>query len=169
MRDLVAKSTNPESVQPDSLSSSPSLPQSSKSAPGLADPSTDPPAGTDPGPWETAEISTEPPAEVAELAEPPASCLVASQSLDKAPELRPRLRRLHLVEPLPTERGPRIDASGRRRARIHTLFRPPGDDKYLDRRPLLRLTGKWLEDAGFPIGQPIAIRVEAGRLVIEAL
>ncbi|MFW6012530.1 MAG: SymE family type I addiction module toxin [bacterium] len=34
---------------------------------------------------------------------------------------------------------------------------------------MLRLSGRWLEEAGFPRGRPIAVQVQEGRLVIEAL
>lgn len=33
--------------------------------------------------------------------------------------------------------------------------------------PVLRLSGRWLERAGFDIGQRVRVRVDAGRLVIE--
>ena len=33
--------------------------------------------------------------------------------------------------------------------------------------PSLRLQGRWLEQAGFSIGQTIRIRIRAGRLVLE--
>jgi hypothetical protein len=34
---------------------------------------------------------------------------------------------------------------------------------------MLRLTGRWLAEAGFPTGAPIAIQVQDGRLIIEAV
>lgn len=37
-----------------------------------------------------------------------------------------------------------------------------------ENRPLLRLSGKWLARAGFPIGQEFEVVVEEGRLVLEA-
>ena len=33
--------------------------------------------------------------------------------------------------------------------------------------PMLRLSGRWLQRAGFDIGQRVRVRVDAGRLVIE--
>lgn len=33
--------------------------------------------------------------------------------------------------------------------------------------PVLRLSGRWLQQAGFDIGQRVRVRVDAGRLVIE--
>lgn len=33
--------------------------------------------------------------------------------------------------------------------------------------PVLRLSGRWLQRAGFDIGQRVRVRVDAGRLVIE--
>jgi hypothetical protein len=35
--------------------------------------------------------------------------------------------------------------------------------------PDLRLTGRWLEAAGFPLGQEIEVEVEAGRLTLRAI
>lgn len=35
--------------------------------------------------------------------------------------------------------------------------------------PLLRLRGRWLDAAGFPIGTPVKVVVSIGRLVVEAL
>jgi hypothetical protein len=35
--------------------------------------------------------------------------------------------------------------------------------------PDLRLTGQWLEAAGFPLGQEIEVEVEAGRLTLRAI
>jgi hypothetical protein len=31
------------------------------------------------------------------------------------------------------------------------------------------LTGYWLEDAGFPYGQPFQVKVEEGRLVLKTV
>ena len=33
--------------------------------------------------------------------------------------------------------------------------------------PMLRLQGAWLKRAGFDVGTPVTVRVDAGRLVIE--
>jgi hypothetical protein len=35
--------------------------------------------------------------------------------------------------------------------------------------PFLRLKGRWLDEAGFPIGSKVRVEVSHGRLVIEAL
>jgi len=70
-------------------------------------------------------------------------------------ELRPRARR--------------FDGSGRRLARVHSVFRPgrgPGQGKVL---PMLRLSGNWLRETGFPIGKRYSVEVEDGALVIRAL
>ncbi len=156
MRDLVAKSTNPESAQPGSI---PSPPPDVRSAEPNQAPGVTPAAG--------AGHSPEPPTSLAEPAAAPASYLVDAQPFAGSPEIVPGPTRLHLVAPLIDKRGPRIDEAGRRLAHIHTLFRAPSGCKYLDRRPLLRLSGTWLHEAGFPAGQPIAVRIEPGRLVIE--
>lgn len=34
--------------------------------------------------------------------------------------------------------------------------------------PLLRMVGRWLEEAGFPIGQRVEVRVFPGRLEVTA-
>ena len=36
----------------------------------------------------------------------------------------------------------------------------------MDNRPFIRLRGKWLEDAGFHIGDKLAVSVNENRLVI---
>jgi hypothetical protein len=36
-------------------------------------------------------------------------------------------------------------------------------------KPQLRLQGRWLDEAGFAIGMRVGVRVEPGRLVLEAL
>lgn len=173
MRDLVAKSTNPESVQAGSIPSPSSAPDGAEPAPNSvhpADSTTAPPDGIaaacDPG----VRASAVPPSEVAEPAS--ASCLLATQALQAlhgSPDLVPGPTRIHLVDPPREKRGPRIDESGRRRAHIHTLYRPPGDSRFLQHLPLLRLTGNWLREAGFDIGQSIAVQVEPGHLVIDAI
>lgn len=35
--------------------------------------------------------------------------------------------------------------------------------------PMVCLTGYWLEDAGFPYGQPFQVKVEEGRLVLKTV
>jgi toxic protein SymE len=37
------------------------------------------------------------------------------------------------------------------------------------RRPDLRMTGRWLEEAGFRLGREYEVEVEAGKLTIQAL
>ena len=37
------------------------------------------------------------------------------------------------------------------------------------RRPVLRMTGRWLEDAGFGLGQEYEVEVKAGKLTIQAV
>ncbi len=37
------------------------------------------------------------------------------------------------------------------------------------RLPDLRMTGRWLEDAGFGVGQEYEVEVEAGKLTIQAV
>ena len=76
----------------------------------------------------------------------------------------------------PTARRPRIRPDGRRRATIGRLERNrsgrrtnPGRWIFPPVFPFLRLSGNWLAEAGFPIGQEIAVDVTDGRLVIEAV
>jgi hypothetical protein len=70
------------------------------------------------------------------------------------------------VEPLVFRpRSRRVDSEGRRLARIHSVFRPK-QGKVL---PMMRLSGQWLEQTGFPIGQRFSVDVEDGALVIRAL
>jgi hypothetical protein len=59
-------------------------------------------------------------------------------------------------------RRPRFNEQGHRLATIHEL------QKAYQQVPMLRLTGKWLDQTGFPIGQPIAIEVRRGKLIIRA-
>ena len=35
--------------------------------------------------------------------------------------------------------------------------------------PFLRMSGRWLAEAGFPIGRPVAVRIVEGNIVISAL
>jgi hypothetical protein len=35
--------------------------------------------------------------------------------------------------------------------------------------PFLRLRGRWLDQAGFPIGANVRVEVSAGRLVVEVI
>jgi hypothetical protein len=59
------------------------------------------------------------------------------------------------------------------RRRAHSRGRRLGSISYRwcggENRPLLRLSGKWLARAGFPIGQEFEVAVEEGRLVLEAV
>lgn len=75
-----------------------------------------------------------------------------------------------------SSRGPHIRPDGRRRARIGRLERSrsgrrtsSGVWSFPPVFPFLRLSGRWLAEAGFPIGQEIAIETGDGRLVIEAV
>jgi hypothetical protein len=61
-----------------------------------------------------------------------------------------------------TRRRPRFNDKGHRLATIHEV------EKRYQRLPMLRLTGKWLARAGFPIGQPIEVEVRRGKLIIRA-
>jgi len=45
----------------------------------------------------------------------------------------------------------------------HLNQRPPAP------APFLRLKGRWLDRAGFPIGSKVRVEVSQGRLIIEAL
>ena len=75
--------------------------------------------------------------------------------------------------PSPEKRGSRLRQDGRRRATVYRLHRcrdPDGVGRLVWRTyPFLRLSGNWLERAGFGIGQEIAVEVADGRLVIEAV
>lgn len=35
--------------------------------------------------------------------------------------------------------------------------------------PQIKISGKWLEELGFKIGQPVTVTTEQGRVVIEAV
>ena len=69
-------------------------------------------------------------------------------------------------------RRPRFDREGRRLARVHSVFRPGNPavggstGKVL---PMLRLSGKWLRESGFPVGRRFSVEVENGELVIRVL
>lgn len=45
--------------------------------------------------------------------------------------------------------------------------RAPSFPRGLSLVPFLRLRGRWLAAAGFPVGARVVVRVEPGRLVIE--
>ncbi len=62
-----------------------------------------------------------------------------------------------------TNRKGRRNERGYLVAKIHELSR--GDRQI----PMLRLTGKWLAEAGFNRGQQIEIEVKAGELAIRAV
>lgn len=57
-------------------------------------------------------------------------------------------------------RGRRINGRGSRLAKISAL------ERGRQQVPVLRLTGNWLAQAGFEIGQPIEIEVQQGKLTI---
>jgi toxic protein SymE len=40
---------------------------------------------------------------------------------------------------------------------------------YYSRSPSLHLKGRWLEEAGFPMDQPVQVTVEPGVLIIHAV
>jgi len=67
------------------------------------------------------------------------------------------------------KRRPRFDREGRRLARIHPLYRPGQGAEPGKVLPMIRLSGKWLQESGFPIGQRYSVEVEDGELVIRAL
>jgi len=66
-------------------------------------------------------------------------------------------------------RRPRFDRQGRRLARIHTLYRPRQGTVPGEVLPMIRLSGKWLQESGFPVGTRYSVEVENGELVIRAL
>ena len=68
----------------------------------------------------------------------------------------------HCQAMVATRRRPRFNERGHRLATIHEV------EKRYERVPMLRLTGKWLAQAGFLIGQPIEIEVKRGKLIIRA-
>jgi hypothetical protein len=43
----------------------------------------------------------------------------------------------------------------------------PGTGRPFESRPLLRLQGRWLAEAGFPVGSKVRVLVSPKRLVIE--
>jgi hypothetical protein len=74
------------------------------------------------------------------------------------------------VEPLVLRPRPRrFDAEGRRLARVHSVFRPGKGSNQGRVLPMVRLSGKWLLESGFPVGKRYSIEVEDGELVIRAL
>ena len=64
---------------------------------------------------------------------------------------------------------PRFDPEGRRLARIHTLYRAGRGADSGKVLPLIRLSGSWLQETGFPIGQRYSVEVRDGELVIRAV
>ena len=70
-------------------------------------------------------------------------------------------------------RRPRFDREGRRLARVHSIFRPGretgGGREPGKALPMVRLSGRWLQESGFPVGKRYSIEVEDGELVIRAL
>ncbi len=58
-------------------------------------------------------------------------------------------------------------SSERESARILTVYYTYLNGK--DRRPLIRLQGKWLQDLGFHSGSKIAIEEHGGTLLIKAV
>ena len=70
---------------------------------------------------------------------------------------------MHQGEIMANKRKGRRNEHGHLVAKIHELSR--GDQQI----PMLRLTGKWLAEAGFDLGQPIEIEVKTGELAIRAV
>jgi len=57
-----------------------------------------------------------------------------------------------------------------KRAKLHGKYRSPSYRSSVSRNlPWLNLSGIWLEEAGFCIGQRIEIRVENRQLIIKAV
>ena len=57
-----------------------------------------------------------------------------------------------------------------KRAKLHGKYRSPSYRSSVNRNlPWLNLSGIWLEQAGFCIGQQIEIKVENKQLIIKAL
>lgn len=59
-------------------------------------------------------------------------------------------------------------SSERETSRILTVYYTYLNDGK-DRRPLIRLQGKWLQDLGFQSGDKIAIEEHSGALLIKAV
>ena len=58
-------------------------------------------------------------------------------------------------------------SSGRENSRILTVYYTYLNGK--DRRPLIRLQGKWLQDLGFQSGDKVVIEEHGGALLIKAV
>lgn len=54
-------------------------------------------------------------------------------------------------------------------SRIHPESRSRGPRPPLSPVPFLRLKGRWLAAAGFPVGQAVRVVVEPGRIALEAV
>lgn len=69
----------------------------------------------------------------------------------------------HAVATAPRSRHSRTPDSLTVGARFRALVDPTGGPFEV---PYLRLSGRWLEEAGFTIGSSVAVHVEGGRLVL---
>jgi hypothetical protein len=58
----------------------------------------------------------------------------------------------------PPRRLPKLKARPVRELKVH--WSPHG-------YPCIRVEGRWLEETGFPLGAPVLVKVEQGRLVVE--
>jgi len=88
-------------------------------------------------------------------------CALVSALTGPSDEVAEQMARELALRP----RRPRFDGQGRRLARIHSLFRAEGR-KML---PMIRLSGRWLEATGFPIGTRFSVEVDEEELLIRAL
>ena len=52
---------------------------------------------------------------------------------------------------------------------VDSRSRAPSPRPVLPRMPSVRLTGRWLDRAGFAIGTAVRVEVSRGRLVLEAI
>ena len=79
----------------------------------------------------------------------------------------------HLLDPTLSSQELHFLSKRQRRAqarhRGHRLLTVCGRWRGKSRVPDLRLTGKWLEAAGFGLGQEVEVEVEMGRLVVRAV
>jgi len=80
-----------------------------------------------------------------------------------------------MQEQQPTNRGPARGGAAKRRRRltVSRLYREreqrPWERKVREAEPMpyLRMQGRWLAEAGFGIGQTIAVDVREGELVLR--
>jgi hypothetical protein len=98
--------------------------------------------------------------------EPKALQLLAEHG-DGEPLARPAARVAEIGDAIETENRRQRRRDARRRGR--RLATVTHCTRGSDRVPLLRLSGKWLRDAGFDVGQEYEIEVGEGRLILEAV